>query len=125
MSRLVTSIAILAVMSIGCAASVAWVDTFTDRLSSHVDEVEQAFIENDTERSVKAAETLRSEWDEFIKYSIFVNDLGHAVEITSSIAEVYSFAQEANEELYASCDRVQAQIKLFKDMQIPTIWKIL
>ncbi len=125
MSRLVTSIAILAVMSIGCAASVAWVDTFTDRLSSHVDEVEQAFIENDTERSVKAAETLRSEWDEFIKYSIFVNDLGHAVEITSSIAEVYSFAQEANEELYASCDRVQAQIKLFKDMQIPTICKIL
>lgn len=125
MSRLITSIAILAVMSIGCAASVAWVDTFTDRLNGYVDEVEQAFVENDTERSVKAAETLRSEWDEFIKYSIFVNDLGHAVEITSSIAEVYSFAQEANEELYASCDRVQAQLKLFKDMQIPTIWKIL
>ncbi len=125
MSRLVTSIAILAVMSVGCAASVAWVDTFTDRLSSYVEEVEQAFTEDDTERSVEAAETLRNEWDKFIKYSIFVNDLGHAVEITSSIAEVYSFAQEANEELYASCDRVQAQIKLFKDMQIPTLWKIL
>ncbi len=125
MSRLVTSIIILVVMSAGCFGSVIWVNTFTDRINSYVDEVEQAFIDEDTERSAKAAEELQNEWNKFIKYSIFVNDLGHAVEITSSIAEVYSFAQEANEELYASCDRVQAQIKLFREMQTPTFWKIL
>lgn len=125
MSRLITSIVILAVMSVGCFASVVRVDKFTDKINGYVDEVEQAFVDGDTERSAKAAEELQSEWDKFIDYSIFVNDLGHAVEITSSIAEVVSFAQEANEELYASCDRVQAQINLFREMQTPTFWKIL
>lgn len=125
MNRLITSIAILVVMSAGCIASVIWVNTFTERLNGYIQEVEQAFTDKDTEKSAKAAQNLQKEWDKFINCSIFVNDLGHAVEITSSIAEVYSFAQEANEELYASCDRVEAQIKLFKQMQTPTLWKIL
>lgn len=125
MNRLITSIAILVVMSAGCIASVMWVNAFTERLNGYIEEVEQAYIDQDTEKSAKAAEKLQKEWEKFIDYSIFVNDLGHAVEITSSIAEVYSFAQEANEELYASCDRAQAQIKLFMNMQTPTFWKIL
>ncbi len=125
MNRLIISILILGVMSIGCVASVIWVNTFTERINSYIEEVEQAFTDNDIERSVKAAEQLQNEWNRFIGYSVFVNDLGHAVEITSSIAEVYSFAQEGNEELYASCDRVEAQIGLFKEMQTPTLWKIL
>ncbi len=125
MNRLITSIAILAAMSIGSAASVMWVNIFTDRINGYIEEVEQAFTDNDIEKSAQAAEELQNEWNKFISYSIFVNDLGHAVEITSSIAEVYSFAQEGNEELYASCDRVEAQIRLFKEMQTPTLWKIL
>lgn len=125
MNRLIISILILAVMSIGCIASVMWVNTFTERVNGYIGEVEQAFTDKDIEKSAKAAEQLQNEWNRFISYSIFVNDLGHAVEITSSIAEVYSFAQEGNEELYASCDRVEAQIKLFKEMQTPTLWKIL
>ncbi len=125
MNRLIISILILGVMSIGCIASVMWVNTFTERINSYIEEVEQAFTDNDIERSAQVAEQLQNEWNSFISYSIFVNDLGHAVEITSSIAEVYSFAQEGNEELYASCDRVEAQIRLFKEMQTPTLWKIL
>ncbi len=125
MNRLITSIVLLVIMSIGSAASVMWVDLFTNRLSGYIDEVEQAYIDNDTEKSANAAKQLKDEWDKFINRSVFVNDLGHAVEITSSIAEVYSFAQEANEELYASCDRAQAQIELFRQMQTPTLWKIL
>ncbi len=125
MNRLIISILILGVMSIGCIASVMWVNTFTERINSYIEEVEQAFTDNDIERSAKAAEQLQNEWNRFISYSVFVNDLGHAVEITSSIAEVYSFAQEGNEELYASCDRAEAQIRLFKEMQTPTLWKIL
>ncbi len=125
MNRLIISILLLVVMSIGCIASVIWVNTFTERINSYIEEVEQAFTDNDIERSAQVAEQLQNEWNSFISYSIFVNDLGHAVEITSSIAEVYSFAQEGNEELYASCDRVEAQIKLFKEMQTPTLWKIL
>lgn len=125
MNRLIISISILAAMSIGCIASVMWVNAFTERVTGYIEEVEQAFTDKDIEKSAKAAEQLQNEWNKFIGYSIFVNDLGHAVEITSSIAEVYSFAQEGNEELYASCDRVEAQIKLFKEMQTPTFWKIL
>ncbi len=125
MNRLIISILLLVVMSIGCIASVIWVNTFTERINSYIEEVEQAFTDNDIERSAQVAEQLQNEWNSFISYSIFVNDLGHAVEITSSIAEVYSFAQEGNEELYASCDRVEAQIRLFKEMQTPTLWKIL
>ena len=57
--------------------------------------------------------------------AVLVNDLGHALDITSSIAEIYSFAQADNEELYAACDRAEVQIGIFKNMQLPTLWKIL
>lgn len=112
-------------MSVGCFASVGYVDSFTDKMCDKIDEVEQAFVEKDKERSSKAAEELQNEWNKFLDMAILVNDLGHSLEITSSIAEVYSFAQEQNEELYAACDRAQAQIKMFRDMQTPTLWKIL
>lgn len=105
--------------------AVDYVDRFTDRICEKIDEVEEAFVEKDKERSSKAAEELYNEWESFLDMSILVNDLGHSLEITSSITEVYSFAQDQNEELYAACDRAQAQIKMFRDMQTPTIWKIL
>ncbi len=125
MNRIIVSIVILGVMSVGCFMSVGYVDSFTDKMCEKIDEVEKAFVEKDKERSSKAAEELQNEWNSFLNMAILVNDLGHSLEITSSIAEVYSFAQEQNEELYAACDRAQAQIKMFRDMQAPTLWKIL
>lgn len=125
MNRIIISIVILAVMSVCCFASVGYVNSFSDKLCGKINEVEKAFEEHDKEKSSKAAEELQNEWNSFMDMAIFVNDLGHALEITSSIAEVYSFAQEQNEELYAACDRAQAQIEMFRDMQSPTLWKIL
>lgn len=125
MNRIIVSIVILGVMSVCCFMSVGYVDSFTDKMCEKIDEVEQAFVEKDKERSSKAAEELQNEWNSFLNMVILVNDLGHSLEITSSIAEVYSFAQEQNEELYAACDRAQAQIKMFRVMQTPTLWKIL
>lgn len=125
MNRIIVSIVILAVMSVCCFASVSYVDAFSDKLCDKIDEVEKAFIGQDEERSSKAAEELQKEWESFLDMAILVNDLGHSLEITSSIAEIYSFAQERNEELYAACDRAQAQIEMFRDMQTPTLWKIL
>ncbi len=125
MNRIIISIVILAVMSACCFASVGYVNSFSDKLCDKINEVEKAFEEHDKEKSSKAAEELQNEWNSFMDMAIFVNDLGHALEITSSIAEVYSFAQEQNEELYAACDRAQAQIEMFRNMQSPTFWKIL
>ncbi len=125
MGRLIVSIALLAVMSAGCAVAVWAATRCTDDMSSLVSQVEDAFAAGDTEASVNAANELSDRWQSFMKYGVLVNDLGHAVEITSSIAEIGSFAQESNEELYAACDRAQAQIGLFKAMQVPTFWKIL
>lgn len=125
MGRLIISICLLIVMSVGCFWSVLEVNRRTDELSDMVSRTEQAYQDGKKEECITAAEELRKAWDHFVEVGILVNDLGHAVEITSSIAEISSFAQEQNEELYAACDRAQAQIKLFKDMQTPTIWKIL
>lgn len=125
MGRLIVSIALLAAMSAGCAAAVWAVERCTDDMSQLVSQVEDAFVAGDTEASVAAANELSDRWESFMRYGVLVNDLGHAVEITSSIAEIGSFAQESNEELYAACDRAQAQIGLFKAMQVPTFWKIL
>lgn len=125
MGRLIVSIALLAVMSAGCVAAVRAVTRCTDDMSSLVSQVEDAFVAGDTEASVNAANELSDRWQSFMKYGVLVNDLGHAVEITSSISEIGSFAQESNEELYAACDRAQAQIELFKAMQVPSFWKIL
>lgn len=125
MGRLIVSIALLAVMSAGCVAAVWAVTHCTDDMSSLVSQVEDAFVAGDTEASVNAANELSDRWQSFMKYGVLVNDLGHAVEITSSISEIGSFAQESNEELYAACDRAQAQIGLFRAMQVPTFWKIL
>lgn len=125
MGRLIVSIALLAVMSAGCVAAVWAVTRCTDDMSNLVSQVEDAFVAGDTEASVNAANELSDRWQSFMKYGVLVNDLGHAVEITSSISEIGSFAQESNEELYAACDRAQAQIGLFRAMQVPTFWKIL
>ncbi len=125
MNRIIISIVILIVIAGGCFWTVGIVDSFSDNMINKIDEVEQAFIAQDTERSAKAAGELQDEWNRFMDYAILVNDLGHALEITSAIAQVYSFAQEGNEELYAACDCAQALIKAFRNMQTPTLWKIL
>lgn len=125
MNRIITSVVILIVMAAGCFWTVGYVDIFTDKLLDKIDEVEQAFLENDTERSSKAAAELQDEWEDFMDLAILTNDLGHSLEITSAIAQVNSFAQEGNEELYAACDCAQALIEVFRDTQTPTLWKIL
>lgn len=125
MKRIITAIVILCVMSAACFWSVGLVDSFTDKLFELIEEVETAFEDGDTEKSSKAAENLYNEWSEFLDTAILVNDLGHSLEITSSIAEINSFAQEGNEELYAACDRAAAQLEMFRDMQTPTFMKIL
>ena len=125
MNRIITSIVILLILTGGSFAAVGAVNGFTNKISKMIDEVEQAFVEGDSQKCSEAAESLQNEWNEFMRYSVLVNDLGHALEITSSIAELYSFAQEGNEEIYAACDRAQAQIKMFRDMQNPTFWKVL
>lgn len=125
MNRLGVSIGILSVMAAGCAVSVFATNHITDRMSQKVELVERAFVQGDKESCVAAAKELSSIWGDMVRYSILINDLGHAVEITSSIAEIQSFAEDQNEELYAACDRAQAQIDMFREMQQPTFWKII
>lgn len=125
MNRLIVSIILLAVMSAGCIYSVVAAVSCTNQLSGYVDEIEKAHSDGDTDRAVEYARKLHDSWDSILHYSILVNDLGHATEITSCIAEVSSFAQSGDDELYAACDRAQAQLELFREMQTPTIWKIL
>ena len=119
MNRLVVSILLLALMSAGCFWSVFITIDKTNELSGYIDQVEQAHSEGDSEAAVKYANQLHDAWDSVLHYSILVNDLGHAMEITSCIAE------KGDDELYAACDRAQAQLELFREMQTPTLWKIL
>lgn len=125
MNRIIISIVILTVMAAACFSTVGIVHSFADELINKIDEVEQAFIDKDTEKSSKAAAELQDEWHRFLDYALLVNDLGHSLEITTAIAQIRSFAQEGNEELYAACDCAQALIEVFRDMQTPTLWKIL
>ena len=125
MNRLGVSIGILSVMAAGCTASVLATSHITGQMSEQVNIVEQAFSEGDTQRCISAARELSRIWDDMMHYSILINDPGHAMEITSSIAEIQSFAEDENDEIYASCDRAQAQIEMFRDMQLPTFWKII
>lgn len=125
MKRIVISVVILAVMACGCFASVYEVNSFTDKMLDKIHEVERAFENGDIETSSQKAVELSEDWNKFVDFSILVNDLGHALEITSSVAEIHSFAQEGNDELYAACDRAEAQIDMFRNMQKPTFWKIL
>ncbi len=125
MNRFIVSIVLLAVMAAGCFYSVYATTQRTDRLSSLVDKVEEYHTNGDNENALKYARELQQSWDRILHYSILVNDLGHAMEITSCIAEITSFAEEGDDELYAACDRTQAQLELFREMQTPTLWKIL
>lgn len=125
MNRLAVSVSLLAVMAVGCTASVFAVDKITEDMTDCIDLVEESFKRGEYERSTNYAKELQEMWEDMMDYSILINDLGHAVEITSSLAEIISFAEEENDEIYASCDRAQAQIEMLRDMQIPTLWKIL
>ena len=125
MKRFVTSVVILAVLTGCCVWGVYGVNSVSDELSGLISQTEDAFESGDSEKCIQSAKALEEKWNTFMGYSILINDLGHALEITSSIAEINSFAQEENEELYAACDRAQAQIDMFRSMQQPTFWKIL
>lgn len=125
MNRLIVSIVLLAAMTAGCIYSVCATISVSNEMSQLVDMIEQSHTDGDDEQALRYAEQLQSEWDRVLHYSLLVNDLGHAMEITSCIAEIGSFAEEGDDELYASCDRVQAQLELFREMQTPTLWKIL
>lgn len=125
MNRFIVSVVLLTSMAAGCFYSVWLTAQHTDRLSGLIDMVEQYHTDSDDENALKYAQELKSSWDQILHYSILINDLGHAMEITSCIAEITSFAEEGDDELYAACDRAQAQLKLFRQMQTPTLWKIL
>lgn len=125
MNRLIVSIILLALMATGCFYSVYATKNFTEDLSECVDRIEQAHTEGNSQQALMYAEELRQNWDQILHYSILINDLGHAMEITSCIAEIASFAEEGNDEIYAACDRTQAQLELFREMQTPTLWKII
>ena len=125
MNRLAVSISILAVMAAGSAASVWATDKVASDMTKQISLAEQTFVSGDKEACVAHAERLSEIWDGVLKYTILITDAGHALEITSSIAEIRSFAEAQDEELYAACDRAQAQIAMFRDMQMPTLWKIL
>ena len=125
MKRIVISVILLCVVAFGCFYSVYAVNDFTGKMLDKIHEVERAFEDGDTEKSSEIAKELSEDWNKFIDFAILVNDLGHALEITSSMAEIHSFAQEGDDELYAACDRAEAQIDMFRDMQKPTLWKIL
>ena len=125
MNRFIVSVVLLTTMAEGCFYSVWLTAQHTDRLSGLIDMVEQYHTDSDDENALKYAQELKSSWDQILHYSILINDLGHAMEITSCIAEITSFAEEGDDELYAACDRAQAQLELFRQMQTPTLWKIL
>ncbi len=125
MKRIIISAVILAVLFAGCFYSVKISCDFTDKLIEQIHEIEDSYENDDLERARNTAKKLNEEWGRFIDRSILINDLGHAVEITSSIAEIQSFAEDGDDEIYAACDRAKAQIDLFRDMQVPTLWKIL
>ncbi len=125
MNRLAVSISILSVMAAGCVISVFATNKITEDMSEHINLVEESFKRGEYERSTDYAKELQDMWKDMMDHSILINDLGHAVEITSSLAEIISFAEEENDEIYASCDRAQAQIEMLRDMQTPTFWRIL
>ena len=125
MKRIVTSIVILSLLTAMCVWSVFTVTGKTGTLTDKIHEIEKAFEDKDSETCVKLANELTDEWKDFMERSVLVNDLGHALDITSSIAEIRSFAEADNEELYAACDRAEVQIEIFKNLQLPTFWKIL
>lgn len=126
MKRIVLSIVILTLIAGLCCWSVVEVVHKTDSFTEKVHTIEKAYEGGDTDKCVKVAEELQNKWQDFMNKSVLINDLGHALDITTSIAEIYSYALSENEEeVYAACDRAKAQLNIFKTMQLPTLWKIL
>lgn len=126
MKRIVLSIVILGAIALLCCWSVFEVKCKTEGFLEKVNSVETAYQNGDTDAAIEVADKLQTEWKAFMDRSVLVNDLGHAVEITTSIADIYSFALSENEEeVYAACDRAEVQLGIFKTTQMPTLWKIL
>lgn len=125
MNRLAVSVSMLSIMTAGCISSVIATHSITNDMSHHISLVEESFRRGEYERSADYAVELQQMWDDMMYFNILINDLGHAVEITSSLAEIVSFAEEENDEIYASCDRAEAQIEMLREMQTPTFWKII
>ena len=70
MSRLITSICLLAVMAAGCFWAVYIVDKRTDELSEMVSKTEKAYVDGNKEECVAAADELQKMWNDFIEKNI-------------------------------------------------------
>ncbi len=123
MKRIIISAVILVILTAVSTAAALYVSKVTTEISDKIHEVETLY--SNGEKCDEQARELQEMWDDFTDFTVLISDTGSALEITSSIAEIVSFAQDEDDELYASCDRAQAQIRLFKEMQTPSLWKIL
>lgn len=125
MNRLAVSVGILIGLTTMSVGSIVLTDMFTDRMYKLVDEVEDAYERGDKQNCIEISEELNELWQDFMDFSLLLNDMGQAIEITSCVSEICSFAEEENDEIYAVCDKAQAQIELLRDTQFPTIWRVL
>lgn len=125
MKRIIISVVILALLAGMSVWSVVAVENKTQSLTDKIHEIEKAYENGDSKKCTKTAKALRDEWEAFIDRSVLINDLSYALDITSSISEIYSYAQANSDDIYAVCDKAEVQIAIFKTMQLPTFWKIL
>lgn len=125
MKRFVLCIFILAGLAGLCVWSILKVESTTEDLTEKIHEVEKAFENKDSERCVQIARELYDDWEDFLDFSILINDVGQAMEISSSISEIYSLAKSGNEDLYTVCERTKVQIEVFRKVQFPAPWKVM
>lgn len=125
MSRIVTSVCLMAAIMIYSVFAAFVIRSENDELSQIVDEISMHNQNGDTEKTSAAAEKLNGEWHRFErKMSVFVRDDKLSI-ISASVARVKPYVTEANDELEAELQNISRQLELLYRTELPTWYNIL
>ncbi len=125
MNRVIMSVCLMAVIVSYSAASALIIGHENNELISVIDEISAYSEKGDSEKAVAAAELLNLKWYNYErKMSVLVRD-EKLNTISSSVARIKPYIEEANDELDAELQNISRQLTVIYRTELPMWYNIL
>ncbi len=125
MNRVIMSVCLMTIIISYSAASAFIIGHENSELLSVIDKISAYSEKGDSEKAVAAAELLSLEWYNYErKMSVLVRD-EKLNNISSSVARIKPYIEEANDELDAELQNISRQLTVIYRTELPTWYNIL
>ncbi|MGN0674334.1 MAG: DUF4363 family protein [Oscillospiraceae bacterium] len=125
MNRVITACCLIAVIIIYSASAALVIRSENAELTEIIGQISEYNEKGDSEKASAAARRLNDEWHSFEKkMSVFVRD-DKLNSISTSVARISPYIDEANDELDAELQNIRRQLDLIYRGELPVWYNIL